>query len=85
MDSRRRFLFRTASLGAGLAVGLPTRADPGADALPDPAGEYGNHLTLEAQRAVERGLAFLANATGRSATPPSTRGTSPSRAWPAWR
>ncbi|HKB06425.1 MAG TPA: prenyltransferase/squalene oxidase repeat-containing protein, partial [Gemmataceae bacterium] len=65
MESRRRFLLRTASLGAGLAVGLPTRANPGADAIPDPAAEYGNHLSLEAQRAIERGLAFLANTQNR--------------------
>jgi Prenyltransferase and squalene oxidase repeat len=65
MHSRRRFLLRTASLGAGLAVGLPTRANPGADRGFDPAGEYVNHLTPEALRAVERGLAFLANTQNR--------------------
>jgi len=65
MESRRRFLLRTASLGAGLAAGLPTRANPGADVLPGAGGEYVNHLTPEALRAVERGLAFLANTQNR--------------------
>jgi Prenyltransferase and squalene oxidase repeat len=65
MQSRRRFLLRTASLGAGLAAGLPGRANPGADVLPDAEAEYVNHLTSEAQRATERGLAFLANTQNR--------------------
>jgi prenyltransferase beta subunit len=60
MESRRGFLLRAASLGAGVAVGLPTRANPGADVLAAPEVEYVNHLTPEAQRATERGLAFLA-------------------------
>lgn len=60
MQSRRHFLLRSASLGAGLAVGLPTRANPGADVL-TPGGEYVDHLTAETLRATERGLAFLAN------------------------
>jgi hypothetical protein len=64
MQSRRGFLLRTASLGAGLAAGLPTRANPDAD-LPSPEGEYINHLTMDAQRAIDRGLAFLANTQNR--------------------
>src|SRR5262245_47529902 len=65
MHSRRGFLLRAASIGGGLAVGLPTRANPGADILTSPDGEYVNHLTLEAQRATDRGLAFLANTQNR--------------------
>jgi prenyltransferase beta subunit len=65
MHSRRRFLVRTASLGAGLAFGLPSRANPGADALPNPDREYVNHLTADALRATERGLAFLGNTQNR--------------------
>src|SRR5262249_28484025 len=61
MESRRGFLLRTASLGAGVAFGWPTRANPGADVLAAPEAEYVNHLTPEALRATERGLAFLAN------------------------
>src|SRR5262245_50917578 len=60
MESRRAFLFRAGSLGAGFAVGLPTRANPGADVLAASEAEYVNHVTPEAQRAAERGLAFLA-------------------------
>jgi hypothetical protein len=59
MLSRRGFLLRTGTLGAGL-IGLPTRANPGAD-TPGPAAAYTNHLTADALRATERGLAFLAN------------------------
>jgi prenyltransferase beta subunit len=65
MQSRRGFLLRTASLGAGLSVGLPTRANPGADVLAPAESEYVNHLTAEAQRAIDRGLAFLANTQNR--------------------
>jgi len=61
MFSRRAFLLRSGSLGAGLAVGLPTRANPGADTPVDAAAAYVNHLTPEAVRATERGLSFLAN------------------------
>ncbi len=65
MNDRRRFLLRSASIGAGLAVGLPTRANPGADLIPGSDSEYVNHVTAETQRAVERGLAFLANTQNR--------------------
>jgi hypothetical protein len=58
MLSRRGFLLRSGAAGGGLAIGLPTRANPGADV---PAVTYTNHLTPEALRATERGLAFLAN------------------------
>jgi Prenyltransferase and squalene oxidase repeat len=58
--NRRHFLLRSGAVGAGLAIGLPTRANPGAD-LPSTATAYVNHLTLDALRATERGLAFLAN------------------------
>lgn len=61
MLTRRGFLLRTGSLGAGLAVGLPTRANPGADVPLESAAAYTNHLTPEAIRAAERGLAYLAN------------------------
>lgn len=64
MTGRRSFLLRAGSLGAGLAVGLPTRANPGADA-PPPDADYVDHLTTDAQRAVDRGLAFLANSQNR--------------------
>ena len=60
MLSRRGFLKRTGTLGSALAVGLPTRANPGAD-VSDPSAAYVNHLTPEALRATERGLSFLAN------------------------
>ena len=63
MPTRRLFLARSAALGAGLAAGLPTRAGPGADT--PPGGEYLNHYTAEVQRAVDRGLAFLANTQNR--------------------
>jgi hypothetical protein len=65
MPTRRRFLFRAAGLGAGVAFGLPTRANPGADIAPQPAQEYVNHVTPEVQRSVERGLAYLANSQNR--------------------
>jgi Prenyltransferase and squalene oxidase repeat len=65
VNDRRRFLLRSASLGAGLAFGLPTRANPGADLIPGSEGDYVNHVTAEAQRAVDRGLAFLANTQNR--------------------
>jgi Prenyltransferase and squalene oxidase repeat len=65
MLSRRRFLLRTGSVGAGLAVGVPTRANPGADVPVESAAGYVNHLTSEALRATERGLAFLANTQNR--------------------
>jgi len=64
MHSRRGFLLRAASIGGGLAVGLPTRANPGADVVA-PDAEYVNHVTLETQRATDRGLAFLANTQNR--------------------
>nr|AIA11395.1 Prenyltransferase-like protein [uncultured bacterium] len=64
MHSRRRFLYRSATLGTGLAVGLPTRANPGLDVAPA-AAEYVNHITVDAQRAIDRGLAFLANSQNR--------------------
>jgi prenyltransferase beta subunit len=65
MESRRRFLFRSAGLGAGLAFGLPTRANTGADSQLLPAAEYVNHITPDAQRAIDRGLAYLANTQNR--------------------
>lgn len=65
MLSRRRFLARTGALGAGAAFGLPTRANPGADALPPAAVEYVNHITPDAQRAIDRGLQYLANSQNR--------------------
>ncbi|HEX3151454.1 MAG TPA: prenyltransferase/squalene oxidase repeat-containing protein [Gemmataceae bacterium] len=64
MLNRRHFLLRTGAVGAGLAVGLPTRANPGADGLSS-AAAYVNHLTPDALRAAERGLAFLANTQNR--------------------
>ncbi len=65
METRRRFLYRTASMGAGLAIGLPTRANPGADQLPQPAAEYDNLITPDTQRAIDRGLEFLSNSQNR--------------------
>lgn len=65
MINRRRFLFRSAGLGAGVAIGLPTRANPGADGSRDSAILSVNHVTPEALRAVDRGLAFLANTQNR--------------------
>lgn len=63
MPTRRHFLLRTSTIGAGLAFGLPTRANPGADG--PTAGEYKNHITPDTQRAIDRGLAFLANTQNR--------------------
>jgi len=65
MLTRRAFLVRTSTVGAGLAVGLPTRANPGADVPVEPSAAYVNHLTPEALRAAERGLTFLANTQNR--------------------
>lgn len=65
MQTRRRFLVRSASLGAGVALGLPTRANPGGDTPPQPAGEYVNHITPETQRAIDHGLTFLSNSQNR--------------------
>ena len=64
MLTRRGFLLRSGTVGAGLAVGLPTRANPGADVI-SPGAEYVNHLTPDAIRATERGLAFLSNTQNR--------------------
>jgi prenyltransferase beta subunit len=65
VQSRRRFLFRSASLGAGLAFGLQSRANPGTDVIPPAADEYVNHITPDTQRAIDRGLAFLGNSQNR--------------------
>jgi Squalene-hopene cyclase C-terminal domain len=65
MHSRRRFLLRSASAGAALAFGLPTRANPGADSLPALKEEYANLVTADAQRAIDKGLAHLANTQNR--------------------
>jgi hypothetical protein len=65
MLTRRGFLLRTGTAGAGLAIGLPTRANPGADLPSTESLGYVNHLTPEALRATERGLAFLANTQNR--------------------
>ena len=65
MQSRRRFLFRSASLGAGLTFGLQTRANPGTDVMPTPEAAYINYITPDAQRAIDRGLAFLGNSQNR--------------------
>jgi prenyltransferase beta subunit len=65
VETRRRFLLRSAALGAGAAFGLPTRANPGADVLPQPVNEYVNHITADTQRAIDHGLEFLANTQNR--------------------
>ena len=62
MTSRRHFLSRSGAAGLGLAFGLPTMANPGAD---PPESDYRNHLTPDALRAVDRGLAFLSNTQNR--------------------
>jgi hypothetical protein len=65
METRRGFLFRSSAIGAGLAIGLPTRANPGSDEPPQPANDYVNHITPETQRAIDQGLAFLSNTQNR--------------------
>lgn len=64
MTSRRRFLFRSASVGAGLAASLSIRANPGDGTLPQPV-DYVDHLNPEAIKAIDRGLAYLANSQNR--------------------
>lgn len=63
MLHRRLFLVRTATLGGSLTLGMPMRANPGADFVRE--GEYQQFITPEAQRAVERGLTYLANTQNR--------------------
>ncbi len=59
--ARRDFLRRGGAAGLGLAFGLPTHANQGADRLPGPDADYRDFLTPDALRAIDRGLAFLAN------------------------
>ena len=44
---------------------LPTRANPGAEIGPQSTEEYGDFITPETQRAIDRGLMFLANTQNR--------------------
>jgi prenyltransferase beta subunit len=56
--SRRRFLLRAASAGAGLTLGLEGRANQNAD--PPAESESRDFITAETQRAIDRGLGYLA-------------------------
>jgi len=64
MNSRRRFLFRSASMGAGLAASLSIRANPGDGTLAQPT-DYVDFLNPETLKAIDRGLAYLANSQNR--------------------
>ncbi len=64
MTTRRQFLTRSAVAGAGLAFGLPTRANPGADA-PPAERDYQLLVTPDSKRAVDRGLQYLAATQNR--------------------
>ena len=61
MTSRRQFLGRAAATGFGLGLALPTNANQGADVASGLNSEYRDHQNAEVFRAVERGLAYLAN------------------------
>jgi Prenyltransferase and squalene oxidase repeat len=63
VTTRRRFLTRSLAAGSALAIGIPTRANPGADARRDT--EYVDFLNPETLRTIDRGLAYLANTQNR--------------------
>ena len=63
--SRRRFLWRASALGAGLALGLESRANPDAADAPPESSETRDMVTPDAQRAIDRGLAYLASTQNR--------------------
>jgi Prenyltransferase and squalene oxidase repeat len=60
---RRRFLLRSAALGAGLAFGLEGRANQ--DAEPTPESDLRDFVTAETQRAIDRGLVYLSGTQNR--------------------
>ncbi len=60
---RRRFLLRTSGAAVGVARGLEGRANQNAD--PATEDESRDFITTEAQRAINRGLAYLASTQNR--------------------
>lgn len=61
--SRRHFLSRTSGAAVGLTLGLEGRANQNADFATE--NESRDFITPEAQRAIERGLAYLASTQNR--------------------
>jgi hypothetical protein len=64
MLNRRHFLTRSAVGTSAILLGLSSRAQEG-DRVPGDKQLYRNHLTPEANTAMQKGLAFLANTQNR--------------------
>lgn len=61
--SRRRFLSRAFGAGAAVALGLESRANQ--NTAPAVEGEPGDFITADVQRAIDRGLEYLAKTQSR--------------------